>query len=216
MRLQNIFESDSSRPGGAYAISLHMRCDGDQLKTECSKFNVDVIHTDGSYYKYSFFSDSFRKLNDLMDHLVNINFAAYSDRRRTFPAILKEEKIHYELEAPNISDADLKRLPSEIDCDLWLSGNLKVSSLRNFHKIVRRINGNFETFRGKYSGDGKISSNILSFLLIKDLKQIQISASFDDPILEAQKIINTYLPEGDLLECQEKLIEAGLQEFAKL
>ena len=34
--------------------------------------------------------------------------------------------------------------------------------------------------------------------------------------IQLTKIINKYLPLGDLLDCQEELIEAGYEEFAQL
>ena len=55
-----------------------------------------------------------------------------------------------------------------------------------------------------------IESHVLGLLKIKGLQEVRL----DD--IQLTKIINKYLPLGDLLDCQEELIEAGYEEFAQL
>jgi len=58
--------------------------------------------------------------------------------------------------------------------------------------------------------DNPIKSSVLGLVKIKGLTNV----IFDNKKLE--KIMNKYLPLGDIFDCQEELIEAGLEEFAEL
>lgn len=78
------------------------------------------------------------------------------------------------------------------------------SSLHDIHKHVKEVT-DWIDFQ-----ENPISSNVLGLLRIKKLKRVL----FDDHELTA--IINKYLPEGDLIDCQDELMEAGLGAFAKL
>jgi hypothetical protein len=55
-----------------------------------------------------------------------------------------------------------------------------------------------------------IKECILGLLKIKNLTNVTLDNK------EVQDIINKYLPEGNIVECQSELIEAGFEEFAKL
>ena len=84
-----------------------------------------------------------------------------------------------------------------------LVGN-KISNLKNIHKHLKYCKGTI-LFQGN-----PIKSNILGLLKIQSLQGV----IFDDGILT--KIMEKYLPEGDLLACQQELIDAGYEEFAQL
>lgn len=82
-----------------------------------------------------------------------------------------------------------------------------LSSLRNIHKIITRIDGCFDC-------EGNlISSHVLGLLLITGLTEIRSTEN-----LMWIKILNRYVGRGKagLIECQNELIEAGLEEFAQL
>lgn len=84
--------------------------------------------------------------------------------------------------------------------------NTKLASLKDIHKLVKRIDGS-----ATFTGNDELSSNILGLLLIDGLKSVE----FDDYSLT--DIINKHLKNGrDLLECQDELIEAGFEKYAKL
>ena len=69
----------------------------------------------------------------------------------------------------------------------------------------------FSEVRGKIDfSKNKISSHVLGLLKIKGLKHVKLSNK------KVETIINKYLPEGDILECQSELMDAGLEEYAKL
>ena len=101
------------------------------------------------------------------------------------------------------------RLSSLKGAPKYIGGNFRchynnLTSLENIHEQILEINGeaNFE--------QNPIKSHVLGLLLIKGLT----SVSFDNKHLE--KIINKYLPLGDIMECQNELIDAGLEEFAQI
>jgi hypothetical protein len=100
----------------------------------------------------------------------------------------------------------LKYCPDEIT-----DGNLmcypgKISSLAGFGKeYCFKINGSL------YLEKNPLSSNVLGLMKVKELKSIIIDNK------EVEKIINKHLRSGKRIsKCKEELIEAGLQEFAKL
>lgn len=93
--------------------------------------------------------------------------------------------------------------------DLHVKGELVLCgkglrTLHNIHKIIGRIEGTINL------QDNPISSHILGLCKIKDLKR----AMLDNKEVEA--IINKYLPEGDIIGCQQELIEDGFDEYAQL
>jgi hypothetical protein len=51
---------------------------------------------------------------------------------------------------------------------------------------------------------------------IKGLKGVIDTSGSNTSNHEWIKIVNKYLPGGDIMECQDELIDAGLSEYAKL
>lgn len=97
----------------------------------------------------------------------------------------------------------LEGAPQHIGGNLWCSNN-RIESLENIHEQILEINGiaDFES--------NPIKSHVLGLLLIKSLKKV----NFDNRQLA--NIINKYLPLGDIMACQNELIDAGLEEFAQI
>jgi hypothetical protein len=83
--------------------------------------------------------------------------------------------------------------------------NNQLTSLEGVHKIIKIINGAI------YLYENPITSGGIGLLLIEGLSTICAD-------LPAFKIINRYLGQGKkgLLLCQDELIDAGYEEFAKL
>lgn len=96
-----------------------------------------------------------------------------------------------------------KKIGSYFFCD-----NNNLTSLQNIHKMITEINGDF------YCHKNKITSHVLGLLLIPGIKNIV--ASVDE--FSWVKILNRYLGKGrkGMLDCQNELIEAGLEEYAQL
>ena len=86
------------------------------------------------------------------------------------------------------------------------SGDFKENKLENLHNIHKEILEAEEL----WFQDNPIKSHILCLLKIRNLKIVY----FDDKTLES--IITKYLPRGNLLECQQELIDAGFEDFAQL
>jgi hypothetical protein len=111
----------------------------------------------------------------------------------------------------------LDGIPKEIDGDCFLSNN-KLTNLHNIHHLVETINGKLELL------GNPIESHVLGLLKIKKLKNVKFSLLNANSttskrifrLVQLGKIINKYLPLGDIFACQEELIEAGLDEFAQL
>ena len=97
----------------------------------------------------------------------------------------------------------LEGSPAVIVGDFFCYSN-KLKSLKNIHKIITRIDGIL------YCNNNPIKSHILGVLKIKNLQMIEIDNK------KVQDIVNKYLPAGDILECQQELIEAGFEEYAQL
>jgi hypothetical protein len=81
----------------------------------------------------------------------------------------------------------------------------ELTSLEGVHKIIKKIGGAF------YCWGSPIKTGGIGLILIEGLTRIRS----DQP---AFKIINRYLGQGKkgLLRCQDELIEAGYEEFARL
>ena len=116
----------------------------------------------------------------------------------------------------NCDDNKLKSLdgaPSEVNGGFRASNN-KLTSLEGIHKIVKVIEGTF------YVHDNPIKSHVLGLLLIKGVRKLELAhwQKVCD-LLKAQEIMNHYLPNptnARILECQNELIDAGLDEYAQL
>ncbi len=124
-------------------------------------------------------------------------------------------------------DGDCKSL-SKIEpwfpqqCEELIINECNITSLAGIHKIVKEC----EKLSIRNVEKVRIVEGGLGLLLIKKLKTIYI----DNPYVkaselqrkkqsrerQAMKIIASYLPGGDAIDCQDELIEAGLEEYAKL
>ena len=97
--------------------------------------------------------------------------------------------------------------PSSVGGDFGCFNN-NLTSLHDVHKIIKKMNGPF------WARNNPITSCVLGVLLIESC----ISLSID--ILKVEKIIRKYLPNtrgfSAVIECQSELLDAGLDEYAKL
>lgn len=89
--------------------------------------------------------------------------------------------------------------------------NNKLTNLHDIHKYVKECTG-------IYLVGNPIKSHVLGVLKIKGMDNLTF-VPFDDnksELSKVQDIIHRYLPQGDLLACQQELIDAGFEEFAQL
>lgn len=89
-------------------------------------------------------------------------------------------------------------------CKNFSCQNNKLTSLHNIHKIFTSIDNNLHCKRNP------ITSHVLGVLKIKNLNNFTMDNK------EVETIINKYLPEGNIIECQQELIEAGFEDYAQL
>jgi hypothetical protein len=96
---------------------------------------------------------------------------------------------------------------SNIETRQLILKNTKLTSLHGIEKLLSQC----ETIDFRSNTKVKMT-HLLGLLKIKWLKTVL----FNDEYLHLQSIIKKYLPEGDILDCQEELIEAGYEEQAQL
>jgi hypothetical protein len=94
-------------------------------------------------------------------------------------------------------------IPVAVKGDLILSGK-GLGSLTDIGKMLKEVDGCICLH------DNPIQSDILGLLQISNLKKVCL----DNKAL--QKIINKYLPQGDILDCVDELHDAGFSKYARL
>ncbi len=94
--------------------------------------------------------------------------------------------------------------------------NCGFTSLKGIHKHIKHM----ETFTAM---NNEIKSHVLGLLLVPQLQEVVLYMTGDDGLnrlLAIEKILNEYLPNergmDAVLECQERLIDIGAEEYAKL
>ena len=99
----------------------------------------------------------------------------------------------------------LEGAPSHIGVGIYCSHN-KLASLKDVHKHVTEIKGKF------YAIKNPIKSHVLGLLLIKGITEVRLDNE------QVTEILNRHLGKGraGMLMAQEELIEAGLEECARL
>ena len=80
----------------------------------------------------------------------------------------------------------------------------KLTNLKGIHKLIDEIGENFVADANPFK------SHMLGLLKIRKLKKVILDNK------QVERILNKYLPEGDLLACQQELIDAGFEDFAQL
>jgi hypothetical protein len=119
----------------------------------------------------------------------------------------------------------LKYSPKKVNKDFYCYDNLKLKTLEGSPEYVE---GDFDcsfnnsltslSFLPKHIGGYLIAAEIplvKNYLVIFKSKHIGgIELQFDNDT-KIQDIINKYLPTKDIIGCQDELIEAGLEEYAR-
>ena len=101
----------------------------------------------------------------------------------------------------------LEFCPKEVGGGFNCSYN-QLTSLADIHKHLKKMNGTF------FADHNPIKSNVIGLMLVAGCKQVRLDNK------EVQNIMNKHMksPFGHLrlLECQEDLLSAGFEEYAKL
>lgn len=110
----------------------------------------------------------------------------------------------------------LEFVAREIGGDLFIM-ETQISSFHDIHKHIDSIGGHIGV-----SHSQELTDSFLGLLKIKNLKGITVygvvvkKAKKHANMMNAIRIVNKHLPEGDIIACQQELIEAGLDNYAKL
>ena len=101
--------------------------------------------------------------------------------------------------------ASLQGAPCRVVGDFYCTSN-RLTSLKDVHRHISELHGDFHGY------SNPLKSNVLGLLLIKGLKRVLLDN------MQVQNILNKHLGKGrvGMLQAQEELIEAGLEEFAQL
>jgi hypothetical protein len=101
----------------------------------------------------------------------------------------------------------LEHCPTSVGGYFYCCDN-KLTSLQNIHTYLKKMNGEF------YADNNPIKSHVLGLLLIEGCSLVDLDNK------DVESILNKYLPTTKsrqaVIECQKELIEAGLEEYAKL
>ncbi len=98
----------------------------------------------------------------------------------------------------------LEGVASSIGGDFYCTRN-RLTSLHNIHKQIKHIGGHAEFQQNP------IKTHVLGLLLIDGLTEVLLDKRY------VEDIINKHLKgDRDVFACQEELIEAGFEDFAKL
>ena len=108
---------------------------------------------------------------------------------------------HYSCRSCDLTS--LEGAPKKISGSFYCDGNKRLTSIAGIHKRIKEIEGIFRC-------DSDLSGPVLGLLKIKKLRKVVLKDQ------ELTAILNKYLPEGDLIDCQQELIDAGYEEQAKL
>ena len=105
----------------------------------------------------------------------------------------------------NTELTSLEGAPSHVGGSFNCSVN-KLTSLKDVHKHIAEIKGAF------YAIENPIESHVLGLLLIKGVTKVRLKNG------QVEEILNKHLGKGraGMLMAQEELIEAGLEECARL
>jgi hypothetical protein len=148
------------------------------------------------------------------DFIINVAFDS-----KQFLATLENSpkivKVKFDCEN-NLHLKSFEYGPEEVKYG-YLYGNNQVTSLSGIGKKY------FKTVHESLYLPNAICSNVLGICLIKELKFFAFDIAADgqvmqmhiEELVEVKDILDRHA-QGDILECQEELIEAGFKEYAKL
>jgi hypothetical protein len=101
----------------------------------------------------------------------------------------------------------LEGAPSSVDGD-FNCGRNNLSSLKGIEKILKKMNGTF------FAQQNPLKSHVIGLLLVPGCKEVRLDNN------QVQEILNKHLksPFGNkrVIDCQSELLDANLDEFAKL
>lgn len=146
---------------------------------------------------------------------VKGEFIASSNKLETLEFFPKQIGAGIFLARNKLTEDCFKYLPKKINGDLFIAHN-KIKTLKDIHKHVEEINGDI------WVCGNPIESHVLGLLMIKGLKKIDMDDSDKNSqeLTKALVLIRKYLAKPfttqRVYDCQDEMIELGLEEYAQL
>jgi hypothetical protein len=113
----------------------------------------------------------------------------------------------------------LKGVPTYIGGDFDCS-NTGIMSMSGIDKLIRHVSGSFNCASFFNQGDPSFRNtgvtHVLGILLIEGVTHIRVDSSRGSLKGPVDKIMNKYLGTGDIISCQDELIDAGFILQARL
>lgn len=134
---------------------------------------------------------------------VSKDFICMNNKLTSLIGAPKEVGGHFVCVANNLTSLEgaSKNVGGTFDCS-----NNKLTNLKDIHKIIKKMNNGYFS-----CSNNLITSHVLGVLLIPGIIAIISDGEWGG-------IINKYLDKGraGLIDCQNELIDSGLEEFAQL
>lgn len=106
----------------------------------------------------------------------------------------------------------LQGIPSSMK-DVYLYALPKITSFSGIHKLIKKCNGMFYV-------NGDVTHSILGLLKIQGVEYFGTTLGWSrgerQPLDQAIAIIKMHYENKDIISCQEKMIDAGLKDYAEL
>lgn len=208
MKLKELFESAGTSvadlgieytDGDLLLYPAELRLYGDKTFTRLTSLKGCPNHITGDFYCND------NEIDTLIGgpSIVDGDFICNRNNLTTLEG--SPEKVGASFFCPENRLTSLKGITKNIGQSLNCSNN-SIASLKGVHEHVTSVGSVF------FATENPIKSHVLGLMLIKDLKQIRLDNK------QVEEILNRHLGKGraGMLEAQEELIDAGLEEFAQL
>jgi len=167
--------------------------------TEKSVADLGIKYNGGNF---NCTNNHLTSLEGAPDH-VGGHFACVNNRLTSLEGA--PSYVHRGFSCINNQLTSLKGAPSYVGGDFYCTNN-RLTSLKDVHRQITEIRGVFACRQNP------IKSHVLGLLLIKGITEIRLDR------MHVEEIVNKHLGKGraGMLQAQEELIEAGLEEYAQL
>lgn len=196
MKLQQLFES--TEIAGYYSTFPIDGGSAEDVKYVLSAHDIKDVYA--------------KEYNDLGVRCVIIshNFESLENFLKVAQSKVKvNPKIHYTSGEEPLRD--FNNFPKIIKTDILFEDNCKFTSFKGVDKHFSEIHGKV------YFNALKIKSNVLGLLRINGVTEISVGADYRKQHgWKLEEILNKHLNGGDIMDCQDELIDAGFEEYAKL
>jgi len=220
MKLKNLFEEELTK--GQVVEWLRKHCNGHVLKNEIDPslgntsahditedmidIKDNIVSIDGGIELVSITDDIPFKLGT-----IDGSFTIYDSTvsLKNLPTRILGEFNFTKIKIKSLDH--FKHFPEFVDGDVNLH-NCELTSLEGLHKNLKHMNGVL------WVDINPIKSHLLSPILIPGCTRVRVGRDANERLTLAATYVNDHLGEGKsgVLDAQNELIDAGLDEFAEL